>query len=88
MQEIKDKITAFVRDYFVKDSGLVLQDDTSFLEEGVIDSVGVMELVAFIEETFTIRVEDEEIIPDNFDSINKLTYHVQAKLINSRSKPS
>ena len=88
MQEIKDKITAFVRDYFVKDSGLVLQDDTSFLEEGVIDSVGVLELVAFIEETFTIRVEDEEIIPDNFDSINKLTYHVQAKLINSRSKPS
>jgi acyl carrier protein len=88
MPDIKDKITTFVRDYFVKETGLVLQDDTSFLEEGIIDSVGVLELVAFIEETFAIRIEDEEIVPDNFDSVNKLVAHVQSKLAGNRSKPS
>jgi acyl carrier protein len=81
MSDIKDKITTFVLDYFVKESGLVLQEDTSFLEEAIIDSLGVLELVAFVEETFGIRIEDEEIIPDNFDSINKLVTFVQSKLI-------
>ncbi len=76
---IKEKIRTYVLDNFVKDSGLVLKDDTSFLEEGIIDSTGVMELVVFIESTFGVRVEDEEIIPDNFESINLLTKYVQSK---------
>ena len=54
----------FVADYFVKDSGIELAEDTSFLEKGIIDSTGVMELVSFLEETFEITMEDEEIIPD------------------------
>jgi acyl carrier protein len=66
-------------DYFVKDSKLMLNDDTSFLDEGIIDSTGVMELVAFLEANFNVKVEDEEIIPDNFDSINKLTNFVKQK---------
>ena len=77
--ETKEKISAFILDYFVKDSDLVLDDDTSFLEKGIIDSTGVMELVLFIEETFGVRLEDEEIIPDNFDSINKLVKYIQSK---------
>ena len=79
--DIKDQITKFLLNSFVKESGLVLDDDTSFLEEGIIDSVGVMELVAFLEQTFGFRVEDEEIIPDNFDSINKLLKYIQLKLL-------
>ena len=81
----KEKIREFVLSYFVKDAGLELKDDTSFLEEGIIDSTGVMELVAFIEETFSIRLEDEEIIPDNFDSVNKLFNYINSKLDNNRS---
>jgi acyl carrier protein len=81
----KEKIREFVLSYFVKDSGLELKDDTSFLEEGIIDSTGVMELVAFIEETFGIRLEDEEIIPDNFDSVNRLVNYVNSKLVSSKS---
>ena len=75
----KPKIRDFVHSYFIKDSGLELEDDTSFLEEGIIDSTGVMELVAFIEVTFGIEIIDEEIIPDNFDSVNKLVDFIKSK---------
>ena len=78
--DIKDKISSFVNDYFVKDTGILVRYDTSFLDEGIIDSTGVMELVAYIELTFKIKIEDEEIIPDNIDSINKIVNFVQAKL--------
>jgi acyl carrier protein len=81
---IKEQIIKFISDYFVKDTGMIVKDDTSFLDEGILDSTGVMELVAYIESTFKIRIEDEEIIPDNFDSITKLLTFVKAKL-NSRS---
>jgi acyl carrier protein len=80
MLDVRDKIKSFIIDYFVKDSGLVLDDDLSFLEKGIIDSTGVMELVSFLETTFDIRLEDEEIIPDNFDSVNRLVNFVQQKL--------
>ena len=80
MRDIKEKIGTFIFEYFTKDENIDLDDDTSFLEEGVIDSVGVLELVAFLEETYGFRVEDEEIIPENLDSINKLVTYVQSKL--------
>jgi len=59
--------------------GFKYADDASFLEEGIVDSQGVMELVLFVEETYKIRVDDFEIIPDNFDSIEKLTSYIQRK---------
>ncbi len=80
----KEKIEEFINDYFVKDSGLIIKDDTSFLDEGILDSTGVMELVAFIETDFRIRVDDEEIIPENFDSINKLVSFIDSKLRKAR----
>jgi acyl carrier protein len=58
-----------------------LEDDTSFLEEGIIDSTGVLELVGFIEEDFSITVEDEELVPENLDSINNVTTYLERKLI-------
>jgi len=74
------KIKAFVSSHFVKDNEVTWDDDTSFIETGIVDSVGVMELVAFLEVTFNFRVEDEEINPDNLDSVNKLVAYVQSKL--------
>lgn len=53
--------------------------DTSFLESGLIDSTGVLELVAFLEEKFHMKVEDEDLIPANLDSINALTRYVAGK---------
>ena len=78
----KEKIVEFINEYFAKDSGVEIEYTTSFLDEEILDSTGVMELVAFIETEFGIKVEDEEIIPDNLDSINKLVVFVDTKLEN------
>jgi acyl carrier protein len=59
--------------------GFGYPDDASFLEEGIVDSQGVMELVLFVEETFKISVDDTEIIPDNFDSVSQLSAYIQRK---------
>jgi acyl carrier protein len=56
-----------------------LKNTDSFLEEGIVDSTGILELLLFVEETFGIQVEDEEVLPDNFDSVERLTRYVQMK---------
>jgi acyl carrier protein len=61
------------------DKGFAYDDDASFLEQGIIDSIGFMELVAFVEKEYSIRVAPEDLVPDNFDSVNKLD-----RFINSR----
>ena len=78
--EIKEKIKQFViNNFLLGASSAVLNDDDSFLEKGIVDSTGILELVSFVEETFNIKVEDEELIPDNLDSINHLVNFVQKK---------
>jgi len=84
--DVQETIREFVASHFLKGGEVTtIGDNVSFLEEGIIDSVGVLELVAFIEETFSFRVEDEELIPENLDSVNKLVVFVQSKLGNSES---
>ncbi len=56
-----------------------LTDDTSFLEEGIIDSTGILELVNFLEETFQIVVDDDDIVPENFDSLNNILNYLVRK---------
>ncbi len=56
-----------------------LKDDTSFMDSRIIDSTGVLEVVAFLEEEFDIEVEDDELVPDNFDSLSKLAAYVARK---------
>lgn len=79
MTEIKHHLRTFVVDTFLfgKDSGLT--DDTSFLEEGIIDSTGVLELVGHLESTYSITVKDDELTPDNLDSINAIASFVTKK---------
>jgi len=57
----------------------VLQDNDSFLDGGIIDSTGVMEIIMFIEETFAIKVDDNEMLPANLDSVDNLTAFIQRK---------
>ena len=77
----KNAVTKFVNTQFLKgNKAIAITDDSSFIDEGIIDSLGVLELVSFIEETFGFRVEDEEMIPDNLDSINKIVAYVGIKL--------
>lgn len=56
------------------------EDDMSFLQEGILDSVGVMELVAFAESTFAIHVAPQEVTPANFDSVKNLATFIRSKL--------
>lgn len=77
--DIKKRLVTFINEYFIKETGLVVNDDASLIYEGILDSTGVIELVCFMESDFEIRIEDEEIIPDNFDSINKLVDFIYTK---------
>lgn len=78
--QVKQEIRNFIVDnfYYGQDTN-ALTDDVSFLENGIIDSTGVLELVSFIQETYAIEVLDDEIIPDNFDSLSKLSSFVARK---------
>lgn len=78
--EIREQITEFITTNFLFDDSIKLSVDDSLLETGVIDSTGVLELVAFIEEKYEINVEDEEIIPENLDSIQNITIYISQKL--------
>ena len=60
-------------------NGFNYPEDASFLEEGIVDSQGVMELVMFVEETFGINVDDIDIVPDNFDSVCQLAAYIRRK---------
>jgi acyl carrier protein len=56
-----------------------LHDEESFLDGGIIDSTGVMEIILFIEESYGFRVNDDEMLPANLDSVNKLATFIQRK---------
>jgi acyl carrier protein len=79
MSDTKEKVRAFIVENFMFGNDEGLKDDISFLEEGIIDSTGVLELVDFLEETFSIKIDDEELIPENLDSINNLVAYLSRK---------
>jgi len=74
------KVREFVVENFLFGDGEVLKDDTSFMEEGIIDSTGILELVFFLEEAFSISVEDDELVPDNMDSLANISGFINRKL--------
>lgn len=80
--QVREQIRNYIAETFLfSDNGFNMSDDVSFLDEGIIDSMGVLELIMFTEETFNISVEDDEIKPENFDSVNKLHDYIQRKTL-------
>jgi acyl carrier protein len=76
-----DPIRAFIFENFLFDADESdLDNDDSFLEKGIIDSTGVLELVEWLEDEFDIQIEDEELIPENLDSVNLLAAFVKKKV--------
>ncbi|MCP4454232.1 MAG: acyl carrier protein [Planctomycetes bacterium] len=75
----RDQVQQFVVDNFLFGDSSQLDTDTSFLNEGIIDSTGILELIMFLEETFGIHVEDQELIPENLDSLNNIQQFVTKK---------
>jgi acyl carrier protein len=76
---VRPDVRKFVIQNFLFGDGQ-LSDDESFLESGIIDSTGVLELVGFLEERFAISVAHDELVPANLDSINFVTAFVERKL--------
>ncbi len=80
--DVKIKIREYIVENFLFGDANPLTDDAmSLLDEGIIDSVGVMELVAFLEQDFGVSVADEELIPENLDSIDNLSSFVARKQV-------
>jgi acyl carrier protein len=80
MSEIRRKVRAFIVENFLFGDENGVKDDTLFLDEGIIDSTGILEMVSFLEEKFGISVEDEELVPENLGSINNVVAYLQRKL--------
>ncbi len=77
----KDRIYNFIiENYLFNDTDVELKDDDSLLAKGMVDSTGILELVLYLEETFNIKVKDEDMIPDNLDSINQIVRYVNDSL--------
>ncbi len=81
MPTIEADVRGFVTDNFLFGrKNVSLNGDDSLLEQGLIDSTGVLELVSFIENKFEIKVDDDDLVPDNLDSINRLIAFIETKL--------
>ena len=75
-QDIK---TYILENYLFTDDDSQLSDSDSFLEKGILDSTGILEVIYFIEDEYGIKVEDEEMIPENLDSVESLVVFVKHK---------
>jgi acyl carrier protein len=76
-QEIRGFVVA---NFLFGQENAALTEEQSFLESGIIDSTGVLELVAFLEQRFGIAVDDRELLPENLDSISNVTRFITRKM--------
>jgi acyl carrier protein len=73
-------IRNFIATNFLFGTAFTYSDHDSFQEKGIIDSTGILELVAYVQQTFGIQIEDSELIPENLDSVQKLLDYITRKL--------
>jgi acyl carrier protein len=77
---MRQELRQFVSENFLFGAGNThFADDDSFLEKGIIDSTGVLELVSFLESRYRITVQDQDLVPENLDSINNLVQFIQSQ---------
>jgi acyl carrier protein len=79
--DISGAVRRFIGENFMfREEVESLPEDTSFLDAGIIDSTGVLELVCFLENTFGIEVADDEMLPQNLDSVRAIATYVKRKV--------
>ncbi len=80
MNSIEEQVRTYIaQNILFSANGFPYPDTASFLENGIVDSMNVLEIVMFVEEKFGIKVEDAEIIPENFDSVAQLASYIRKK---------
>ncbi len=88
-ESIEQDVREFLRDNFpLSADGVVLDREDSLIEVGVIDSTGVLELIGFIEERYEVAIADEEVLPENLDSIANIIRFVGEKTGAARMAPA
>ncbi len=75
-----DKVRTFIVDNFLFGDDSSLKEDSSFLQEHIVDSTGILEIIAFLEEEFSIIINDDELLPENLDSLNNIDAFLKNKL--------
>ena len=77
---VEDKVRNYIlENYLFTEDQSELNNEDSFLEKGIIDSTGILEVIFFLEEEFEIKVDDEEMIPENLDSVNNIVKYINSK---------
>ena len=77
---VAQQVREFIVENFLYGQERAFKDDDSFLGEGIVDSTGVLQLVSHLEETYGITVEDEDLTPENMDSINSVVAYLSRKM--------
>jgi acyl carrier protein len=81
---IEQKVRNYIlENYLFTDDQSVLNNAESFLDKGIIDSTGILEVISFLESEFGVKVEDSEMVPENLDSVNNIVTFVNTKLATS-----
>jgi acyl carrier protein len=82
--DVRGRLRRFIEDTFFVEG---FRDDESFLASGIVDSLGVMQLVSFLQAEFSIAVADADLVPDNFDSVAKVAAFVERRLGDRGARP-
>ena len=78
--DILSNVKNFIVNNFLFGENGQLHNDTSFLESGIIDSTGILELVTFLEENYEIQIQDDELVPENLDSLKNVAAFINKKV--------
>lgn len=77
---VEDKVRGFILDNFLfTDDQSELSNNDSLLDKGLVDSTGILEIITFIEEEFSLQVDDEEMVPENLDSVDNIKAFIAKK---------
>ncbi len=85
---IANTLRGFIAENYLLGRNFAFADDDSFLEHSIIDSIGILQLVTYLQETYGITVQDNELLPENLDSVNAVTAYLCRKLNGAAAKPS
>ena len=80
MEDLKGQIRSFIVYNFLFGDDDGLDDQISFLDSGIVDSMGILEIVNFISEEFQVTVADEDLLPENLDSIDNISNYLSSRL--------
>ncbi len=78
---VRGKIHEFIRTNFIFDDKRLLDDEESLIRNGIVDSTGILELINYLEEAFGVTFDDDELVAENFDSVDKIAAFLAKKQI-------